>query len=368
MTIVDIHPEELIDKLASGELSRSERERLDAHLGVCAVCRFEVTVRADFAEDTLYLEARPRLSQSEAVPKARELPVASPPAATKRRAPLSRRPRTLRRWLPLLLAAALALGAGGALAAVLTGTVPTPWGLFKPGPAPVAKANLKGQLTPRVAAPLAASREPSEPSDGALALAGASGLPAGARPVSGAGAGVAPAVEAQAHPSRSSSALRAAPAPRGVDSNLAVAAEAAPTSNRLVPSDPAASRSNSAAALFADANRARRDGNADRAVALYRSLQSRYPASSESALSRALLAQLLLDRGSPEAALAGFDRYLADDSPALSAEAWVGRARALEQLKRTAQAAQAWREVESRFPGSIHARLAASRLLALGTR
>jgi len=77
---------------------------------------------------------------------------------------------------------------------------------------------------------------------------------------------------------------------------------------------------------------------------------------------------LLLDRGSPEAALAGFDRYLADDSPALSAEAWVGRARALEQLKRTAQAAQAWREVESRFPGSIHARLAASRLLALGTR
>ena len=52
----------------------------------------------------------------------------------------------------------------------------------------------------------------------------------------------------------------------------------------------------------------------------------------------------------------------------LSAEAWVGRARALEQLKRTVQAAQAWREVESRFPGSIHARLAASRLLALGTR
>ena len=364
MTVVDIHPEELIDKLASGELSRSERERLDAHLGVCAVCRFEVTVRADFAEDTLGLEERPCLSQSEAVPKVRELPVAPPPAATQRRAPLSRRPRALRRWLPLLLAAALALGAGGALAAVLTGTVPSPWGLFQPGPASGAKASLKGQLTPRVAA----SREPSEPSDGALALAGASGLPAGARPVSGAGAGVAPAVEAQAHPSRSSSALRAAPAPRGVDSNLAVAAEAAPTSNRLVPSDPAASRSNSAAALFADANRARRDGNADRAVALYRSLQSRYPASSESALSRALLAQLLLDRGSPEAALAGFDRYLADDAPVLSAEAWVGRARALEQLKRTAQAAQAWREVESRFPGSIHARLAASRLLALGTR
>ncbi|MET0791702.1 MAG: tetratricopeptide repeat protein [Polyangiaceae bacterium] len=123
-----------------------------------------------------------------------------------------------------------------------------------------------------------------------------------------------------------------------------------------------------AAALFADANRARRDGNADRAVALYRSLQSRYPSSSESELSRALLAQLLLDRGSPEAALAGFDRYLAADAPVLSAEALVGRARALEQLGKSAQAIAAWREIQTRFAGSVHARLAATRLAALGMR
>jgi TolA-binding protein len=118
--------------------------------------------------------------------------------------------------------------------------------------------------------------------------------------------------------------------------------------------------------LFADANRARRDGNADRAVALYRALQSRYPSSSETELSRALLAQLLLERGNPEAALAGFDRYLEGGAPVLSAEALVGRARALEQLGKTTQAASAWREVQRRFAGSVHARLAAARLAALG--
>ena len=107
---------------------------------------------------------------------------------------------------------------------------------------------------------------------------------------------------------------------------------------------------------------------ADRAVALYRALQSRYPSSSESELSRALLAQLLLERGNPEAALAGFDRYLADESPVLSAEALVGRARALEQLGKSTQAAAAWRQVQSRYPGSVHARLAATRLAALGMR
>jgi TolA-binding protein len=120
--------------------------------------------------------------------------------------------------------------------------------------------------------------------------------------------------------------------------------------------------------LFADANRARRDGNVSRAVALYQSLQTRFPSSSESELSRALLAQLLLDRGSPEQALAGFDRYLAEGAPVLRAEALVGRARALEQLGQAAQAVAAWQLVQSRFPGSVHARLAATRLAALGMR
>jgi DNA-directed RNA polymerase specialized sigma24 family protein len=55
-----------------------------------------------------------------------------------------------------------------------------------------------------------------------------------------------------------------------------------------------------AAALFAEANRARRDGNGERAEQLYRALQASYPSSAESQLSRAVLAQMLLESGNPE--------------------------------------------------------------------
>jgi len=49
MTTLDLHPEELFDKAARGELSDSERALLDAHLAQCAVCRFERQVVQDFA-------------------------------------------------------------------------------------------------------------------------------------------------------------------------------------------------------------------------------------------------------------------------------------------------------------------------------
>ena len=123
-----------------------------------------------------------------------------------------------------------------------------------------------------------------------------------------------------------------------------------------------------AANLFAEASRARRDGNTGRAVTLYRQLEHDYPSSPESQVSVALLAKLLLDRGDPEAAAADYDRYLHEGSPVLGAEALVGRARALEQLGKLDDAANAWLEVEQRFPGTVHARLAATRLAALGGR
>lgn len=49
MKIVDLHPEELLDKDARGALSEEERTLLDAHLARCGTCRFERMVRADFA-------------------------------------------------------------------------------------------------------------------------------------------------------------------------------------------------------------------------------------------------------------------------------------------------------------------------------
>jgi TolA-binding protein len=76
----------------------------------------------------------------------------------------------------------------------------------------------------------------------------------------------------------------------------------------------------------------------------------------------------MLDRGDPAAAATDYDRYLQDGTPVLSAEALVGRARAIEQLGQVDAAVAAWRAVQERFPGSVHARLAAARLAALGAR
>ena len=362
MKVVDLHPEELIDKLSLGEreLSAAERQRLDAHLAQCSVCRFELGVRAELEQELPVFEGRPQLTFPGVTERTR-------PASAAPRVAASIRPRSRRRWPLVMLAAALVLCAGGATAAVVAGAVPVRWLPWVPATKAVDAPATSPQVVAKpkhVAPKQAASVEPKPPASEEAATA----------PVRAADA-VPPAVVGA---SPSSPAIQ--PADRVIKAASGAPLSAHTTSTASFPNAPpapeatnaraddAAPRVDPAAALFADANRARRDGNADRAVTLYRSLQSRYPASSESELSRALLAQLLLDRGSPEAALAGFDRYLAQDAPVLGAEALVGRARALEQLGKKAQAAAAWREVQSRFPGSVHARLAATRLAASGMR
>jgi TolA-binding protein len=365
MKVVDIHPEELIDKASDGSLSLAERQRLDLHLAQCAICRFELAARADLAEDSPAFEQRPQLTfesggrQQQLLAAPRQVPV-----------PLSVRPRSRQRWPLSILAAALVLCAGGAMAAI-RGGVASHWLPWSAAPSPAgsggARADAKPSLTVK-------RSEGERPALASISEQGASsGLPVPsvapplAMPVLVSSApvprrrveAVAPVVIAPLPRGRGEAALAA---PEKLRSALA----ALPVSNNQT--EVSATRPESAATLFADANRARRDGNADRAVALYRSLQSRYSGSSESELSRALLAQLLLERGNPEAALAGFDRYLSAGTPVLSAEALVGRARALEQLGKSTQAAAAWRQVQGRFPGSVHARLAATRLAALGLR
>jgi TolA-binding protein len=361
MKVVDLHPEELIDKLSLGEreLSAAERERLDAHLAQCSACRFEIGVRADLVQEAPLFEERPQLTFPSSTERTR------PPAPSMAG---SIRPRSRRRRPLVMLAAALVLCAGGATAAVVTGAVQARWlpwvSETKPAEVPAARSVQVASKPKRVAQKPAVSVD---------------ALP---EAVASAEAAILPAPTVSAEPPAVASAISpaAVTAKRAAKSALAAPNSARASSVAVFPSEPpvvdatsaraddSTPRVDPAAALFADANRARRDGNADRAVSLYRALQSRYPGSSESELSRALLAQLLLDRGSPEAALAGFDRYLAESAPVLGAEALVGRARALEQLGKTAQAAAAWREVQSRFAASVHARLAATRLAALGMR
>ncbi len=374
MKVVDLHPEDLIDRLSAGSLSPAERERLDAHLSQCDACRFELSVRDDFEQDAPVVEERPQLTFSSPSATERTRPPAPMPRAA--RVTPSMRARSRRRWPLALLAAALLLCAGGATAAVVTGAVQAPWLPWtaepkarpsEPRAATVAKAAPKSK---HVAAKLAASSAPSSApvDEPAVAADVPSATPPAQVPAAPAPLTATSGVTSEPRVA----AVQRAPAPRALalPSNAAFAplAGASDSTASNAGAERASPKVDPAAALFADANRARRDGNAERAVTLYRALQSGYPSSSESELSRALLAQLLLDRGSPEAALAGFDRYLAQGAPVLSAEALVGRARALEQLGKPAQAAAAWREVQNRFAGSVHARLAATRLAALGTR
>lgn len=372
MNVVDLHPEELIDKLSEGELSALERERLDAHLAQCSSCRFETSVRADLERDAPHFEPRAELTFTGQPGGGSHFSAMH--GAGNARAAGSLRVRSRRRWPLLLLAGSLVLCAGGAMAAVLTGAVTAPAWLQRTSTANGVRGTRAAddKLHPRVskssaatpsAAPVAAAPRTSdsavilEPSAApTLALRGLASVADAGRPIVHR---IAARPPAEADSSASVAPLVTTfPALPAAGASAVQAGHAGAALPQLDP----------AATMFADANRARRDGNIDRAVALYRSLQARFPSSSESELSRALLAQLLLDRGKPEEALAGFDHYLSEGAPVLSAEAWVGRARALEQLGKPEQARAAWRQVQDRFPGSVHARLAATRLAALGMR
>src|SRR6185369_14970302 len=345
---VDIHPEELIDKLHEGALTAAERERLDVHLAQCAACRFESAVRADLAEDVPALEQRPQLTSPSSAARERTLAHEAPAPRVKP----TLRARSRRRWPLAMLAAALVLSAGGAMAAVFTGAVGGHWLGRSPQPKPVessARVAAAKPLAKPKRAVLAPISQGAHGIEGVASAAPVASAPSVAMEAPSPVAASGPSVPAAVQP-RASDLVPSAPA--RVRASLSALPAVLPSTNSVNAPEPRVD----AASLFADANRARRDGNWDRAVGLYRALQGRYPNSSESELSRALLAQMLLDRGNPEAALAGFDRYLSADTPVLSAEALVGRARALEQLGKSTQAAAAWRQVQSRFPGSVHAR------------
>jgi hypothetical protein len=117
----------------------------------------------------------------------------------------------------------------------------------------------------------------------------------------------------------------------------------------------------SAEDLFARANSARRAGNVEQALALYRELQKRSPKSREALASRAVVGRLLLDRGDARGALPEFDAYLASGGT-LSEEALAGRALALERLGRSGEERVAWRTLLERHPSTLHRAHAEERL------
>lgn len=330
MTIVEIHPEELFDKLADGSLSEVEQERLSQHLKGCAVCRFEYGARLDFEREAVASEQR-------IAPSIPLRPLSRTAAAPRRRRP---------RLLVWGIAAALLISASGALASALGAP---PWravaGMFvragEPGspPRPPATA-VKSPSSEKTAAPTIAAAPAAAPAVIESFVAEPRATPTVSKP----------------HPSDVAKTRTASPASSSTELG------SKPGSAEVTSVEPP-----SAAKLFAEANLARRAGHVGRASGLYHLLQEQYPGSPEAELSRVTLATLLLNAGDASGALAGFERYLAGPSHALEAEALVGRARALQRLGSRQLETAAWREVQRRFPGSVYARQATERLTALGT-
>ena len=342
MTVVGLHPEELFDKLLDGELLPPERERLRAHLDVCELCRFEYAARLDFQAEALSLSVS---SPPPALPLRPLLASGSEPETPAVPVP-PRRSRFLR-WG---LAAAALITASAAVASGVVGKAP--WH---------AVASLFGQtatLNERHAA-----LPPKK-------TAGAVSVPVVQTPVVEAPVLEAPVVEAPSM--RRAARLHAHETAKHTSNGprplLAVApvATGAPSARDGAAKELAAKEPSSAAKLFGEANQARRSGDIGRSSGLYHLLQDQYPGSPEAELSRVTLALLLLDSGDAQAALVGFERYLAGSSRALEAEALVGRARALGRLGRRDLEANAWREVQRKYSRSIYGRQASDRLLSLG--
>jgi TolA-binding protein len=324
VSVVDLHPENLLDKEIRGELDAAERQRLEAHLEQCATCRLERRMRADFA---LELErdsvppdvaalveslARRPASTGEAPPADVESPVARPARLAPERGP--------RRKIVLLMAAAALTLVAGAFASTQAGR--------------------------RALAPFFGRNDSSTPLVDAPATGAASHL----------------AVRASAV--RPAEALPSSDAPVPAEPLRTVAVLPPPAPSPVAP--PVAAPVETPATLFEAESEARRNGDGARVLQLHAQLVARYPQSREAQVSRMMVARLLLDRGDAAGALAGFDAYLRAGSGELREDALAGRATALDRLGRADEARGAWMALLDQYPGTAYAAHARARIEASG--
>lgn len=371
MKVIDVHPDELLDRELRGTLSGEERAHLEQHLAHCVACRMERALRSDFAaEDDLADDAiQAHLSGVLA-------------AAHQARPPAPAAPRRVSRGA-IAAAAAVLLASG--LATAQTGL-----------PALLVQAVTSVRESTRVLL----GEPPSEPRVPARKRA-AKAVPATPAPV------VTPPVEAEprreepaeppprgpetrvpapsiarerahrhAPPDRGTVAPTPQPALRSTPPETRIPAivpvlpdvprsEAPPRSETLPSADPSADTSkmqaDAVAVAFERANGLRRERRAQEARAAYRELALLHPRTAEGRLALALAARLALDEGDARAALVDFDAYLGTGDRALREQALAGRALALLKLERAQDACAAFGALLAAYPSSTYAPLARQR-------
>lgn len=341
MSSLDLHPEELLDKATQGTLTTDERARLDAHLTLCSVCRFEHQVKRDFAAEAL---AMPAVDLDSMITRA----LAGQPTNTNR--PTGELPAVLptRRFGPWV-AAAVMLSTMASFAAVARYT----------DVMPVVKAALASLLPgePVFVKPAPASNARTARPAAELAV------PPAVEPVA-----IAPLDEPMADvpppPPPMVEAVVEAPKPvvHHTTRTVARAEPVQPVAAALPAPEPVVE---SAAALFATANEARVSGQRTQAIAQYSALLLQFPQAAEAQLSQAIVGRLLLDEGDAGAALTHFDAYLQTPEGGLREEAIEARARALRVLGRSDDEAKAWQQLLTNYPQSIYKERAEARLNAL---
>jgi hypothetical protein len=314
VSVVDLHPDHLLDKEIRGELDDTEREWLEAHLTQCATCRLERQLRADFALELERESLPPDVAGLvETLARRPAQPPAPAPPADDAPLPTGRTPRSPRRWIVALVVAATITLVVGAFASTEAGRRVL---------APILGRSEVN--TPYTEAPTTQVRQASR-----VVAPSATVLPA--EPVA-------------------SSDAPAAPEP--------VAAPAA--------APPPAPPAETPATLFDSEAEARRRGDSTRVLRIHAQLVARFPQSREAQVSRMMVARMLLDRGDADGALAAFDAYLRAGSGGLREDALAGRATALDRLGRMEEGRQAWAALLDQYPSSAYAAHARARVEAPG--
>jgi len=320
MTVVELHPEELIDKELLGKLSAAERVRLDSHVATCTVCTLERLSRSAFrdafvAEVNCASVSRIALVAVEAAELARCAPDISRDRRTAR-APAGRAPRVSPR-LAVSIAAALLMACMAAAALPGVRHLCSAW-----------RSSAPIETRPKAALPLESLAARSGPSGDATQH------------------GPGPEASPKVVPVKPSTVVRVIKHRRARPEAL--------TSDR------------SAAAIFEEANEALRQEAYATARSLYEELETRYGGSPEAQTALAILGRLALDAAQPVTALRYFEAYVAGGGGALVEETAVGRALALERLERPREEASAWSSFLAKYPASAHAAHARARLAVLG--